>query len=221
MRRTSAIAKIFCISFHKTGTTSVREYFRSIGVSCCHGPHIVEGIDYMAKVEPVDDDPRRIVDVLEPVIERFQAHGGVPYPGLYDVLAERYPDARFILMKRDLDKWWESIRSHWSLWLFNHRLTPFEYVQYRRYLGNGKRVISLDDREALIDAHRRHVDEVQACLGGRRLLVCNLEDRNKADKFAAFLGLSNVASYPHPKKTDFRRKGHRLIKNIKRRLGAA
>ena len=216
----SATTKTFYVSFHKVGTTSIRKFFLAAGFSTCQGPHYVDGVDYMAKVAAVEQEPARVADVLAPVIERFQAHCGVPYPGLYDVLAERYPDARFILMTRDLDKWWESIRIHWSLWLLNHTLTPFEYVQYRPYLGNDKRIVSQNDRDALIEAHRRHNEEVQRRLDPHRLLVCRLDDPDKSEKLANFLGLPNLVPYPHAKKTGFGRHRHRLLKNIKARIAA-
>lgn len=212
--------KYFCLSFHKSGTTSVRDYFRSLGVSCCHGPHRVGGIDYMHKVRPVMDEPERAVDVLTPVIAQFTAHGGVPYQGLYPVLAQRYPDARFILVTRDLDRWWASIDAHWSLGVLDHRMTPFEYIQYRPYLGAGTRTVSRRDRERLIDAHRRHVEAVQRDLPPERLLVCRLEDADKAERFAAFLDLADVHPFPHSKRTDTGRKGRRLLKNIKLRFSA-
>ena len=218
MIKDSAAAKTFYVSFHKVGTTSIRKYFLAAGFSTCQGPHYVEGVDYMTKVAAVDQQPARVVDVLGPVIEHFQAHCGVPYPGLYDVLAERYPDARFILMTRDLESWWESIRVHWSLWLLDHALTPFEYVQYRPYLGNDKRVISLKDKDALIEAHQAHNEAVERHLDSDRLLVCRLDDPHKDQKLATFLKLPDVVPYPHAKKTGLARHRHRLVKNVKTRL---
>jgi hypothetical protein len=217
---TGTMAKTFYVSFHKVGTTSIRKFFLAAGFTTCQGPHHVDGVDYMEKVGAVDHDPVRVVDALAPVIERFEAHCGVPYPGLFPVLAERYPEARFILMTRNLDNWWNSIRIHWSLWLLDHALTPFEYVQYRPYLGNAKRVVSLKDKDLLIDAHRRHNEEVQRRLEPHRLLVCRLDDPHKAEKLADFLGLPQVVPYPHAKKTGFARHRHRLLKNVKTRLAA-
>jgi hypothetical protein len=214
------VAKVFCLSFQKVGTTSLHEFLISSGLSSCHGPHRVGGVDYMEKVGAVADDPARVADVLKPVIERFDAHCDVPWPGLYEVLAGRYRDARFVLMRRDPQDWWDSISAHWSLRLFDHALTPFEYVQYRPYLGNGKRVVSLRDKARLQDAFAVHLEEVPRRLAGHQLLVLDLQDDAKAAKLADFLGLAAAGSYPHSKKSDFARKGRRMFKNIKRRLVA-
>lgn len=213
-------AKIFCVSFQKVGTTSLHEFLLASGLTCCHGPHHVDGIDYMEKVGATDEDPAGVAKVLGPVIERFDAHCDVPWPGLYAVLAERYPNARFILMRRDLDAWWGSLSSHWSLRLFDHQLTPFEYVQYRPYLGNGKRVVSLKDKARLLDAHEAHLEEVPRRLAGRQLLVLELEDPDKSAKLSSFLGLAVGVPYPHSKKSDITRKSRRMFKNIKKRLVA-
>jgi hypothetical protein len=168
----------------------------------------------------VDSDPARVADVLGPVIERFDAHCDVPWPGLYEAVAERHAEARFILMTRDPDAWWSSISSHWSLGFFDHELTPFEYVQYRPYLGGGKRVVSRKDKASLLDAYRRHIEEVPRRLSGRKLLVLDLQEEGKAAKLADFLDLAVAGPYPHSKKSDVARKGRRMFKNIKRRLVA-
>ena len=213
-------AKIFCLSFQKVGTTSLHEFLLATGLTSCHGPHRVGGIDYMERVRAVDDDPARVVEILAPVIQHFDAHCDVPWPGLYEVLAERYPDARFILMTRDLEAWWASISAHWSLRLLDHELTPFEYVQYRPYLGNGKRIVSLKDKARLLDAHRAHLEEVPRRLAGHKIEVLDLQDRDKSAKLAEFLELAAAGPYPHSKKSDIARKSRRMFKNIKRRLVA-
>jgi len=210
--------RIFCLSFQKVGTTSLHDYLLAAGFSSCHGPHRVEGIDYMEKVGAVADDPARAVEVLAPVIACFEAHCDVPWPGLYEVLAERYADARFILMTRDPDAWWQSISAHWSLGLFDHTLSPFEYVQYRPYLGSGKRVVSHRDKGLLLDAYQRHQREVVRRLAGSRLLMLDLQDDDKSAKLAGFLGLAAAPPFPHAKKSGMARKSRRLFKNIKRRL---
>lgn len=216
----SGTPKTFCLSFQKVGTTSLHQFLLAAGLTSCHGPHHVDGVDYMEKVGAVDGDPGRVADVLAPVIGRFDAHCDVPWPGLADVLAERHPDANFILMTRDPDDWWQSISAHWSLRLFDHALTPFEYVQYRPYLGSGRRTVSLKDRPRFLEAFAAHLEAVPRRLSGHRLLVLDLHDDDKADKLADFLGLASAGPYPHSKKSDFTRKGRRMFKNIRRRLVA-
>jgi hypothetical protein len=216
----TASPKIFCLSFQKVGTTSLHQFLLSAGLTSCHGPHRVGGVDYMEAVRAVRDDPGRVTDVLAPAIARYDAHCDVPWPGLCDALAERYPDASFILMRRDLDSWWDSISAHWTLGLLDHELSPFEYIQYRPYLGNGKTRVSSGDKARLLDAHRRHLDAVQRRLANHRLQVLDLEDPEKAAKLCAFLGLAVPGSFPHSKKSDIRRKSRRMFKNIKRRLAA-
>ena len=49
------VAKVFCLSFQKVGTTSLHEFLLASGLSRCHGPHRVDGIYYMEKVGAVAD----------------------------------------------------------------------------------------------------------------------------------------------------------------------
>jgi hypothetical protein len=41
--------KVFCLSFQKVGTTSLHEFLLAAGLTSCHGPHQVDGIDYMER----------------------------------------------------------------------------------------------------------------------------------------------------------------------------
>ena len=210
--------KTFCISFHKTGTTSLHKYLLASGITSCHGPHVVDGIDYMEKVRAVQDDPEGVVGVLEPVIAKFDAHCDVPYPGIYRELSARYPDARFIFLRRDPEQWWASVSAQWSLALFRHELSPFEYVQYRPY-AEGMKSVGLEDRDRLLLAYQRHEDAVRRDLREMDVLYCDLDDPQKANKLAEFLGATAGREFPHAKRTTLRRISKQLIKNAKRRLG--
>jgi len=80
------------------------------------------------------DDNREIIRVLSPIINAYDAHSDAPWPGLYRELATAYPKARFILIRRDPESWWESLARDWQIDWVARRLTAFEWVQYRRTL---------------------------------------------------------------------------------------
>jgi hypothetical protein len=190
-----AVPKIFGIGFGKTGTRSLDSYLRSLGYKSIHWPSTVDGIDYEGRVAPFIDDPARILDEFNPILDEYDAFTDVPFPGLYRALAERYRDARFILMTRDLERWWQSVASHWRLAWGPHRLEPYLQIQYRPYLP-GKTVATLSDKAIFIEAHKQHIRQVKTDLAGRSMVCVDLGDPNLAGVIAGFLGVAPVP-FPH------------------------
>ena len=101
--------KIFCISFQRTGTTSVGQFLK--------------GLDYKVADWSVSNRNawgRKWVDGrLEEIFQSkdFRAHQAFedgPWfaPELYRQLYHRFPNSRFILFERDADAWFASMLSH-------------------------------------------------------------------------------------------------------------
>lgn len=107
--RAKPLPKIFCISFQRTGTTSVGRFFADHGyqvatwplsyknqwsLSWFSGDHerIFQHPDFMGH-QVFEDDPWWLGD-------------------FYKVLFHRFPDARFVLLERDADRWFDSMVSH-------------------------------------------------------------------------------------------------------------
>jgi hypothetical protein len=101
--------RIFCISFQRTGTTSVGRFFADHGFKVAtwqvsfanawslawfEGDHerIFASADFKAH-QVFEDDPWWLSD-------------------FYKVLFHRFPDARFVLLERDADQWFDSMVSH-------------------------------------------------------------------------------------------------------------
>lgn len=101
--------KIFCISFQRTGTTSVGKFFEQNGfnvatyyvskrnewsLSWFKGDYqnIFNSIDFKSN-QVFEDDPWWCMD-------------------FYKVLYHQYPNSKFILIERDSDKWFDSMVSH-------------------------------------------------------------------------------------------------------------
>lgn len=207
--------KIFCVSFQKTGTTSLHAFLLEAGLKCAHGLSVLDGTDYRRAVRAAGADRERMVDALMPFIDAYDAFCDVPFPGLYDVLARRFPGARFILITRDGESWWRSLSRHWSLSLLDHRLSPMEVVQYAPYLGTDRVKVRAGDRNLFIGALARHEKEVTALLADYSFLSVDLSDSDKGDRIARFLGLSEVPPFPHAKRTGIQRAAKRLFKNLR------
>ena len=104
--------KVFCIGFHKTGTTSLAEALRMLGYSVT-GPNFVED--------------KRILDqalalALE-VTNRYDAFQDNPWPILYKEMDEAYPGSKFILTTRPTDRWIRSVVKH-----FGKKNTPMRQL---------------------------------------------------------------------------------------------
>lgn len=122
--------KVFCVGFHKTGTTTLDRALSLLGYRVCG----CFGID----------NPRIGEEALGRACElvgRFDAFQDNPWPILYRELDERFPGSRFILTTRPAESWLRSIVNHASIessemrrWIYGHG-SPIghEEVYLRRY----------------------------------------------------------------------------------------
>ncbi|WP_025771914.1 sulfotransferase family protein [Thioalkalivibrio sp. HK1] len=137
-RADKAEEKVFCIGFHKTGTTSLAEALRTLGyrVTGPNGAHDPQ----------IRNNVLRLVDELVPLYDAFQDN---PWPIVYLELDKRYPGSKFILTVRDPESWIES-----QVGYFGDRSTPMrewiygagcpsgnEDIYLRRYLAHNEEVL--------------------------------------------------------------------------------
>jgi len=186
--------KYFCVSFHKTGTRSFHQFMQVSGKSSLHSV----AAEYEDGFFALRKNPKSVLARLEPIIAEATAHSDVPWPGLFREVAANYPTAKFVLIRRDPAKWFDSLFKHWSWPLVKRRLTPFEAIQYWPYLGDEiDRLFTQRDRDLFIDAFVRHEHAVQRELPADRLLVLDLDDSAAARKIASFVNLPEVRPIPH------------------------
>ena len=99
-------SKIFCISYQRTGTTSVAEFFRQCGY------RVVDwSFDRKKWTEYyLDRDYERIFSSDK--FREFQVFEDHPWFLLdfYKYLYHRFPDAKFVHFVRDSDKWFDSLK---------------------------------------------------------------------------------------------------------------
>lgn len=211
--------KTFCIAFHKSGTSSMHAWFERAGMASLHYPKHVDGLNYAKLIRPVIDDSHQIIRVLAPVIAAYDAHSDAPWPGLYPELASAYPQARFILIRRDPESWWESLALDWQIDWVARRLTAFEWVQYRRTLAlSPATLITRRHKDHFIKAYRRHLVEVAQMLPPERLLAFDLTDVAKDEKLAAFFALPAPVPFPHQAPSSAARPLKKTWRTLKRRI---
>ena len=108
--------KIFCIGFHKTGTTSLYSALTTLG-------YTVTGTvgDQLTATELASDGAALCVDIMK----NHDAAEDMPWPHFYHELDAAYPGSKFILTLRDADAWFSSIDNH-----FGHQETELNAFAY-------------------------------------------------------------------------------------------
>jgi hypothetical protein len=169
--------KVFGIGFHKTGTTSLAAAlehlgYRVTGPNGVHDPDIAENVHDMA---------RKILDEYDAVQDN-------PWPLLFRELDEWYPGSRFILTRRDPDKWISSVTRH-----FGSDDTPMRAWIYGVGHPEGH-------EETYLARFRRHYEQVEAYFRHRPqdLLSMDLTAGDGWDELCPFLGVPVPATpFPH------------------------
>ncbi len=145
--------KIFCIGFHKTGTTSLEAALTHLGYRVC-GP-----------VGVYDDTVKsRVKDIAYAQIPHYDAFQDNPWPLLYQELDRDFPGSKFILTTRPRKSWIKSVVNH-----FGGQSTPMREWIY----GEGD---PLGHEARYLARYDRHYEEVAAYFQNRPddLLVLNL-----------------------------------------------
>lgn len=176
--------KIFVVSLHRSATQSTDLFLRSAGLNTCHYPSIIDGICYELKCLGWETAPQKIVELLDPVFEAFDAFSDLPMPAIYEELDENWPDAKFVAVYRDPSNWVRSVRRHTR----SRFLEIYERVLYWRYLHS--RPMTLDDvpDDVLVDLHRVHHEGLAEHFKQRNnLLIVDLGDPNIGRKISSFI----------------------------------
>lgn len=132
--------KIFCIGFHKTGTTSLATALQMLGLVVT-GPNCHRDPDVA----------RTFHSKVEPLVRGHDAFVDNPWPILFDSLDRRYPGARFILTLRSPTDWIESVVRH-----FGSTTTPMREWIYG--VGAGA---PLGNERLYVERYERHLEAVR------------------------------------------------------------
>ena len=159
-------SKVFCIGFHKTGTTSLGNALKTLGYKVT-GPNGVNDPDISKNVYAIADS----------LIHEYDAFQDNPWPIIYKYLDEKYPNSKFILTLRDSNSWIKSQVRH-----FGPRETPMRKWIY----GVGCPEGNEDIYKKRFEKHNR---EVMDHFKGRNddLLTLNFPEGDGWEKLCSFL----------------------------------
>ncbi len=177
--------KVFCIGFHKTGTTSMAVALEQLGYRVT-GPNGVNDPDIEANVLSMAYD----------LVQQFDAFQDNPWPILYKELDAQFPGSKFILTLRSTDSWIKSQVNH-----FGTKETPMRKWIYGVGCPEG-------NEEIYIKRFNRHYEEVREYFKERPqdLLVLDMAKGDGWEKLCPFLGVDIPANpFPHANKASSRK----------------
>jgi hypothetical protein len=177
--------KVFCVGFHKTGTTSLARALTLMGYRVT-GPNGVR-------------DPeigRRALPMALELVQRFDAFQDNPWPILFRELDQHFPGSKFILTLRKPEEWIQSLVRH-----FGEETTPMrEWI----YGGHGSPV---GNEGIYLERYARHNADVLGHFRDRPadLLVMRITEGDGWDLLCPFLGKTVPdREFPHQNRAEVR-----------------
>lgn len=181
-------AKIFCIGFHKTGTTSLEVALRKLGYRVT-GSFGTKDPDIASKVH----------ELAYAMVDQFDAFEDSPWPILYRELDQRFPGSKFILTRRPTASWIQSMVKD-----FATTESPM-----RRWIYGDNAGCPAGNEDIYIARYERHNREVLEYFAARPhdLLIIDLPNDDGWSRLCPFLGhpIPNEP-FPHANKASWSRK---------------
>lgn len=172
--------KIFCIGFHKTGTTSLYAALKMLGLN------VTGTICHKWSAEEI---ARKGADACIDHMKNFDAAEDMPWPHFFKDLDAAYPGSKFILSLRDADSWFASVNKH-----FGDQLTELNAFAYGR-----EKAIASENKSHWQSVFAAHHEDVRAYFRDRPedLLEMDLTKGDGWDSLCPFLGIQHpTAPFP-------------------------
>ena len=95
--------KVFGIGFHKTGTTTLESVLSQLGYKVCGTRRELLNFIESGNYKPIFN-----------LVDKYDAFEDNPWPLIYKELDNAFPNSKFILTKRNKDKWISSVVKHFG-----------------------------------------------------------------------------------------------------------
>lgn len=191
--------KVFCIGFHKTGTTSLFAALTTLGYRVCG----TIGHKWTAD-ELAENGAQACINQMKD----FDAAEDMPWPHFFRELDAAYPGSKFILTLRESEAWYRSIDNH-----FGHQATELNAFTYGRDYARAR-----DYKDHWIATYNAHICAVRDYFKERHddLLEMTLANGDGWEKLCPFLG-DPVPAEAFPVKNT-RQARHSIAYRLKRKL---
>ena len=178
--------KVFCIGLNKTGTTSLHDAFKILGLSSVH---YTDGLN--RNIQDVIWENHMAGRGILDSLEQYDAisdwvRGDAPH--LYREFDAQYPNSKFILHTRNMEDWLDSREKHVKRHIKLYEETKDPLITWRTI-----------DREGWTTEYVSHHADVTAHFKGRSndLLVMDVTKGDGWEKLCPFLGMA-VPQVPFP-----------------------
>lgn len=172
--------KVFCIGWHKTGTTTLGDALLELGYNV-----LGARIDLAGNLMKGD-----FSESLN-LAEKFEALQDVPWAAMFKELDKQFPNSKYILTIRDEQKWLISASKHFGN----------DYSSMREWLyGVG---VLIGNEEIYLKRYQDHNNEVLEYFKNRSkdLLILDLNNSDGWRELCPFLGLPiSSKKFPHSNK---------------------
>lgn len=195
--QSSMKTKVFCIGFHKTGTSSLHRALNILGYRVT-GPNGVRDKNIARNVLPMAHE----------LVAQFDAFQDNPWPVLFKEMDEAYPGSKFILTERDPQAWIASQVRH-----FGRKKRPMRQWIYGAGCPKG-------NEDIYVARFQKHYREVKAHFAGRPndLLIMDLPGGDGWERLCPFLGEPIPEQlFPHANRAEGREARRRLRSRLGRR----
>jgi hypothetical protein len=171
--------KVFCIGFHKTGTSSLAAALEIMGYRVT-GPNGTVDPDIATNAEPM----------VEQLAQEFDAFQDNPWPLFYQKMDALFPGSKFILTTRDSAAWISSVTRH-----FGTETTPM-----RAFIYGADKASPLGNEAYYIARMEQHNSEVRTYFSTcpDQLLELDISQGISWKPLCQYLGAKTPrAAFPH------------------------
>lgn len=184
IEKTRHFNKVFCIGFHKTGTTSLGAALSMLGYKVAGATGVRDS--HIAT---------NVMTLASRVAEDHDAFQDNPWPVIFREMDQCFPGSKFVLTVRDPGSWIDSVIRH-----FGNKETEMRKWIY----GVGS---PIGNEKIFLDRYKTHQRDVIDYFADRPndLLVMDLRAGDGWDKLCPFLGRAvPTRLFPHMNKSSDR-----------------
>jgi hypothetical protein len=194
--------KVFCIGLSRTGTTSLAHALNNIGISTIH-----YSLEAFVQIDKIDET--QFLDIklelsmlqkwslkkeikaknvrrIEGILNSYEGFADLPFPMLYKILSDKYPDAYFIYTYRDKSSWLKSME-----WLYDDAAVIWQHGHLDNAIMQWAYGTSVYKELILSEAYENHHINVNKFFeGADNFLSVKIDDGELTyDRLTRFLGL--------------------------------
>jgi hypothetical protein len=204
--------KIFCLGFHKTGTSSLAAALEKLGYATIHGDPRGSW--------PGANEGRTFIEMFKqnnfnlPTFQLFDAFSDNPYFSIWREIYALYPDSKYILTVREDNAWLNSCVNYYG----KRRVRPLRKWIFGQHSDPAK---DEESRSAWMSRYRDHNAQILDFFSDKpdQFIKMDIAQGDGWNVLCPFLGIDPPDEpFPHKNLTRKPDKWAGFLKSIKRKL---